>query len=161
MFTIRPILSIFFFLCFLNCAVIDRLGDTGTSVKGSEAKQRIADSILQAEVTATSFWLSQSGMRGGATAISPLLIINGVLARLLYPYISAISDSDFFEEKSVAQCESDILTKGALSLGSAYESLAPAGALGPVRDAALLTQLESCNLTKSAQLINIPGVIKL
>ncbi len=146
---------------FCQCALVDRAVDTNTSVKGSDAKKRIADSILIAEATATSNWLSQNGMKGGGGPILPLLVINGILAQTLYPFVSSISDSEYYREFSVAQCESDIETKGALALGLAYEALAPSGALGPMRDAALLTSLESCKLEKSPKILDLSKDLKL
>lgn len=161
MITVRFLLSYVFILGLFHCALLDRAADMETSVKGSDAKKRISESISQAEVTATSLWISQNGMKGGGSAILPLLVINGVLAQTLYPAISSISDSEYYREFSVAQCESDIETKGALALGLAYESLAPSGSLGPLRDSALLSALSSCQLEKSPKILDLSKDIKL
>jgi small lipoprotein (TIGR04452 family) len=131
------------------------------AISGIEAKERISDAILEAEVTASSFWLSQNGMKGGAGPISPLLLINGFLAKILYPFTSKIADKDSFMESSVLQCESHIRTKGALVLGASLENLAPSGALGSFRDAALLPEFAGCDLEKTGKIITISGVIKL
>ncbi|TGL55897.1 TIGR04452 family lipoprotein [Leptospira ognonensis] len=158
---VRLSLSYLFLLSLFQCALLDPAADMETSVKGSDAKKRISASISQAEVTATSLWISQNGMQGGGSAILPLLVINGILAQILYPVVSSISDSEYYREFSVAQCESDIETKGALALGLAYESLAPAGSLGPLRDAALLSALSSCHLEKSPKILDLSKNIKL
>ncbi|TGL15312.1 TIGR04452 family lipoprotein [Leptospira meyeri] len=151
------ILSILFFVFLTNCMLTEGLGiPTYGAIKGSEAKKRIADAIFEAESTASSFWLAQSGMKGGQGPISPLLIINGFLARILYPYISEIEDNDSFMESSVLQCESDIRTKGALVLGSVYDGLTTVG--GVTRDALLLPEFASCDLDRTGKIITLEPI---
>ncbi|MCW7460892.1 TIGR04452 family lipoprotein [Leptospira limi] len=151
------ILSILFFVFLTNCMLTEGIGiPTYGAVKGSEAKKRISDAIFEAESTATSFWLSQSGMKGGQGPISPLLIINGFLAKILYSYISKIEDKESFMESSVLQCESDIRTKGALVLGSIYDGLTTTG--GVIRDAYLLPEFASCDLEKTGKIITIEPI---
>ncbi|XDD46330.1 TIGR04452 family lipoprotein [Leptospira sp. WS39.C2] len=151
------ILSILFFVFLTNCMLTEGIGiPTYGAVKGSEAKKRISDAIFEAETTASSFWLAQSGMKGGQGPISPLLLVNGLLAKILYGFISEIEDNQSFMESSVLQCESDIRTKGALVLGSAYDSLTTAG--GVIRDAYLLPEFASCDLEKTGKIITIEPI---
>ncbi|GBF48542.1 lipoprotein [Leptospira ryugenii] len=145
-----------------NCALTEGLGlQTYGAIPGSTAKSRISDAILEAEATATAAWLNANGMTAGTGPILPLILINGVLAKLLYPFTTKISDKDYFMESSVEQCESDIRTRGALVLGASYTNLAPSGAVGSARDAALLPQFASCDLEKTGKVITIDGLIKL
>ncbi|TGM55923.1 TIGR04452 family lipoprotein [Leptospira biflexa] len=151
------ILSILFFVLLTNCMLTEGLGiPTYGAVKGSEAKERISDAILVAEGTASSFWLAQSGMKGGQGPISPLLLVNGFLAKILYTFVSTIEDNDSFLESSVLQCESDIQTKGALVLGSVYDGLTTVG--GVTRDALLLLEFASCDLEKTGKIITIEPI---
>ncbi|EMY62962.1 TIGR04452 family lipoprotein [Leptospira terpstrae] len=150
-------LSILFFVFLTNCMLTEGIGiPTYGAIKGSEAKKRISDAIFEAESTASSFWLAQSGMKGGQGPISPLLIINGFLAKILYSYIATIEDQDSFMESSVLQCESDIKTKGALVLGSIYDGLTTVG--GGTRDAILLPEFASCDLEKTGKIITIEPI---
>ncbi|MDF3820727.1 TIGR04452 family lipoprotein [Leptospira sp. 96542] len=158
----RFILSILFFSYFANCMLTETLGlPTYGAIKGDEAKTRISDAILEAEATASAFWLSQNGMGGGVGPISPLLLINGFLAKVLYPFTTKIQDNDHFMESSVLQCESDIRTKGALTLGVTMSGLAPSGSLGSGRDASLLPDFASCDLVKTGKIITMEGILKL
>ncbi|MGV3664871.1 MAG: TIGR04452 family lipoprotein [Leptospira bouyouniensis] len=151
------ILSILFFVLLTNCMLTEGIGiPTYGAVKGSEAKERISDAILEAEATATSFWLAQSGMKGGQGPISPLLLVNGYLAKIMYGFLSEIDDNESFMESSVLQCESDIRTKGALVLGSIYDSLTTVG--GVARDALLLPEFASCDLDKTGKIITIEPI---
>ncbi len=155
-------LYLVFFMFFSSCMITEGIGiPTYGAITGSEAKVRISDAILEAEVSASSFWLSQNGMKAGSGPISPLLFINGFLAKALYPFTSKVSDKDSYIETSVSQCELDIRTKGALILGSVLENLPPSGALGSARDAALLPAFANCDLEKTGKIITIDGVIKL
>ncbi|MBM9548735.1 TIGR04452 family lipoprotein [Leptospira sp. 201903074] len=150
-------LSILFFVFLTNCMLTEGIGiPTYGAIKGSEAKKRISDAIFEAESTASSFWLAQSGMKGGQGPISPLLIINGFLARILYSYVTEIEDNESFMESSVLQCESDIRTKGALVLGSVYDGLTTVG--GVTRDAILLPEFASCDLEKTGKIITIEPI---
>lgn len=119
-------------------------------------KKEISEAIFEAETTASAYWLSQSGMKGGQGPISPLLIINGFLTKILYPYVSEIKDNDSFMESSVLQCESDIRSKGALVLGSIYDSLTTVG--GVARDALLLPEFASCDLENTGKIITIEPI---
>ncbi|MCU0824716.1 MAG: TIGR04452 family lipoprotein [Leptospira sp.] len=153
---------VLFLVCFSSCMLTEGIGiPTYGAITGKEAKERISDAILDAEVSASSFWLSQNGMKAGSGPIGPLLLINGFLAKILYPFTSKIADQDSFMESSVLQCESDIRTKGAVTLGAVYENLAPFGALGSFRDAALLPEFANCDLEKTGKIITISGVLKI
>lgn len=150
-------LAILFFVFLTNCMLTEGIGiPTYGAIKGSEAKKRISDAIFEAESTASAFWLAQSGMKGGQGPISPLLLINGVLAKILYSYIADIEDNESFMESSVLQCESDIRTKGALVLGSVYDGLTTAG--GVTRDAILLPEFASCDLENTGKIITIEPI---
>ncbi|MCG6150830.1 TIGR04452 family lipoprotein [Leptospira bandrabouensis] len=150
-------LAILFFVFLTNCMFTEAIGiPTYGAVKGSEAKKRISEAIFEAESTASSFWLSQSGMKGGQGPISPLLLINGFLAKILYSYLSDIDDEEFFMEHSVLQCESDIRTKGALVLGAVYDSLTNVG--GVARDALLLPEFASCDLENTGKVITLEPI---
>ncbi|MCG9874824.1 MAG: TIGR04452 family lipoprotein [Leptospiraceae bacterium] len=159
---IRSIFPLILLLLLNSCILTEGLGiPTYGSLKGDVAKTRISDAILEAEGTASAFWLSTNGMSGGVGPISPLLLINGVLAKILYPFTSSISDNDYFMESSVEQCESDIRTKGALYLGASYNLLAPSGVLGPLRDASLLPEFASCDLERTGKILTIDDALKL
>lgn len=150
-------LSILFFVFLTNCMLTEAIGiPTYGAVKGSEAKKRISEAIFEAESTASSFWLAQSGMKGGQGPISPLLLINGFLTKILYSYLAEINDEEFFMEDSVLQCESDIRTKGALALGAAYDSLTNVG--GVARDALLLPEFASCDLENTGKIITLEPI---
>ncbi|XDD42644.1 TIGR04452 family lipoprotein [Leptospira sp. WS60.C2] len=150
-------LSILFLFLFTNCMLTEGIGiPTYGAVKGSDAKKRISDAILEAEGTATAFWLAQSGMKGGQGPISPLLLINGYLAKILYSFLSDIDDDESFMESSVLQCESDIRTKGALVLGAVYDGLTTVG--GVARDALLLPEFAACDLDKTGKIITIEPI---
>ncbi|MCW7488228.1 TIGR04452 family lipoprotein [Leptospira meyeri] len=151
------ILSILFFMFLTNCMLTETIGiPTYGAVKGSEAKKRISDAIFEAESTASSFWLAQSGMKGGQGPISPLLLINGFLAKILYSYITKIEDEEYFMESSVLQCESDIRTKGALALGVIYDGLTTVG--GASRNALLLPEFASCDLDRTGKIITLEPI---
>lgn len=157
----RMILSLFIVFTLTSCILTEGLGiSTYGSVKGDAVKTRISDAVLEAEATASAYWLSSSGMAGGVGPISPLLLINGLLAKILFPFTSSISDKDYFMESSVEQCESDIRTKGALVLGASLSNLAPSGLAGPARDAALLPEFASCDLERTGKVVTIDGVLK-
>ncbi|MCW7491389.1 TIGR04452 family lipoprotein [Leptospira sp. 2 VSF19] len=150
-------LSILFFVFLTNCMLTEAIGiPTYGAVKGSEAKKRISDAIFEAESTASSFWLAQSGMKGGQGPISPLLLINGFLAKFIYSYLAEIDDEEFFMEESVLQCETDIRTKGALVLGATYDSLTNVG--GVTRDALLLPEFASCDLENTGKIITLEPI---
>ncbi|TGM30452.1 TIGR04452 family lipoprotein [Leptospira selangorensis] len=150
-------LSILFLFVFTNCILTEGIGiPTYGAIKGSEAKKRISDAILEAESTASAFWLAQSGMKGGQGPISPLLLINGYLAKIIYSFVSNIDDNESYMESSVLQCESDIRTKGALVLGSIYDGLTTVG--GVARDALLLPEFASCDLDKTGKIITIEPI---
>ncbi|TGK50190.1 TIGR04452 family lipoprotein [Leptospira kanakyensis] len=150
-------LSILFFVFLTNCVVTEGIGiPTYGAIKGSEAKKRISDAVFEAESTASGYWLAQSGMKGGQGPISPLLLINGFLTKTVYSYLADIEDDQSYMESSVLQCESDIRTKGALVLGSVYDSLTTVG--GVVRDALLLPEFASCDLEKTGKIITIEPV---
>ncbi|EOQ95637.1 hypothetical protein LEP1GSC195_3476 [Leptospira wolbachii serovar Codice str. CDC] len=150
-------LSILFFVFLTNCMLTEGIGiPTYGAIRGTEAKKRISEAIFEAETTASAYWLSQSGMKGGQGPISPLLIINGFLTKILYPYVSEIKDNDSFMESSVLQCESDIRSKGALVLGSIYDSLTTVG--GVARDALLLPEFASCDLENTGKIITIEPI---
>ncbi|TGL39157.1 TIGR04452 family lipoprotein [Leptospira perdikensis] len=150
-------LSILFFVFLTNCMLTEGIGiPTYGAIKGAEAKKRISNAILEAESTASAFWLAQSGMKGGQGPISPLLLINGVLAKILYSYLAEIEDNESFMESSVLQCESDIRTKGALILGSTYDGLTTTG--GVIRDAILLPEFASCDLVNTGKIITIEPI---
>ncbi|TGK81722.1 TIGR04452 family lipoprotein [Leptospira noumeaensis] len=150
-------LSILFFVFLTNCVVTEGIGiPTYGAIKGSEAKKRISDAVFEAESTASGYWLAQTGMKGGQGPISPLLLINGFLTKAVYSYLADIQDGQSYMESSVLQCESDIRTKGALVLGSVYDSLTTVG--GVVRDALLLPEFASCDLEKTGKIITIEPV---
>ncbi|TGL86753.1 TIGR04452 family lipoprotein [Leptospira congkakensis] len=150
-------LSILFFVFLTNCMLTEGIGiPTYGAVKGSEAKKRISEAIFEAESTASSFWLAQTGMKGGQGPISPLLLVNGLLAKIIYSYLSNIEDNESFMESSVLQCESDIRTKGALVLGSVYDGLTTVG--GVTRDGLLLPEFASCDLEKTGKIITIEPI---
>ncbi len=150
-------LSSLFFVFLTNCMLTEGIGiPTYDAVKGSEAKKRISEAVFEAESTASGYWLSQSGMKGGQGPISPLLLINGVLTKAVYSYLSDIDENQSYMESSVLQCESDIRTKGALVLGSIYEGLTTVG--GVARDALLIPEFASCDLEKTGKIITIEPV---
>lgn len=150
-------LAILFFVFLTNCMLTEGIGiPTYGAIRGSEAKKRISEVIFEAETTASAFWLSQSGMKGGQGPISPLLIINGFLTQILYSYVSEVNDNDSYMETSVLKCESDIRTKGALVLGSVYDSLTTVG--GVARDASLLPEFASCDLENTGKIITIEPI---
>ncbi len=147
---------------FTQCFVLNEAGlNINDDIKGKEAKKMISDSILEAEVSALNLWLSQNGMKGGASAIVSLVAINGILAQKLYPYIAKIEDGAYYKSISVLQCSEDIKSKGALSLGLSFSELPVSGLGGPLRDAYLLPEFASCNLKKTGSLIGVPRVIDL
>ncbi|MCG6140183.1 TIGR04452 family lipoprotein [Leptospira mtsangambouensis] len=151
------ILSILFFVFLTNCMLTEAIGiPTYGAIKGSEAKTRISEAIFEAESTASSFWLAQSGMKGGQGPISPLLLINGFLAKILYSYVANVEDEEYFMESSVLQCESDIRTKGALALGVIYDGLTTVG--GVARDALLLPEFASCDLNRTGKIITLEPI---
>jgi small lipoprotein (TIGR04452 family) len=147
---------------FTQCFVLNEAGlNINDDIKGKEAKKLISDSISEAEVSALNLWLSQNGMKGGASAIASLVVINGVLAQQLYPYIAKIEDGAYYTSISVLQCTEDIKSKGALSLGLSFSELPVLGLGGPLRDAYLLSEFSSCKLNKTGSLIGVPRVIDL
>ncbi|TGL51694.1 TIGR04452 family lipoprotein [Leptospira kemamanensis] len=151
------ILSILFLSFITNCMITEGIGiQTYGAVKGSEAKKRISEAIQEAEATASAFWLAQSGMKGGQGPISPLLLINGFLAKALFSFTSKIEDNEQFMESSVLQCESDIRTKGAVILGSVYDGLTTVG--GVARDALLLPEFASCDLENTGKIITLEPI---
>ncbi len=146
----------------MQCALTEGLGvPTYGAYSGKEAKEKIGNAILEAESLASAYWLSQSGMRGGLGPIAPLLVVNGLLAQALFPFVFSIKDSAQYKMESVDKCAEDIKTKGAIALGSGYETLPPGGITGIIRDASLLPQLAGCELEETSDLINLPGGLEL
>ena len=145
-----------------NCFVLNEAGmNAFNDINGSESKKLIANAIQTAEVSALNIYLANNGMSGGITAIASLVVVNGLLAQKLYPYVSKIEDGSYYSKISVLQCVEDIKTKGAISLGLSYSELPSSGLGGPLRDAALLPEFASCELEKSESFISVPKVIDL
>lgn len=156
--------TIFVLLLTLNfqCIILNEAGlSPNGDIKGSLAKKILSDAILEAESSALSLYLSNGGMKGGITAIAPLIAINGFLASKLYPLTSKIEDQSYYSSQSVEKCEEDIKSKGAIVLGLGFSDLPPSGLAGPLRDSALLPEFASCDLKKSGKLISLPGGIQL
>ncbi len=158
----KRLISPIFLLLLTNCFVLNEAGlNANNDIRGSEAKKLISTAIRDAEISALNIYLANNGMSGGITAITPLVVINGLLAEKLYPYVSKIEDGSFYTNISVLQCAEDIKSKGAISLGLAYSELPASGLGGPLRDSVLLPEFASCNLEKTGSLLGIPKVIDL
>ncbi len=149
-------------IIFTKCFVLNEAGlNINSDIRGSEAKKLVSEAIQTAEINALTIYLANNGMRGGIAPISALIVVNGLLASKLYPYVSKIQDASFYSEGSVYQCTEDIKKKGAISLGLTYSEQPASGLGGPLRDAAILPEFASCELEKTGSLLGIPKVIDL
>jgi small lipoprotein (TIGR04452 family) len=145
-----------------HCFVLNEAGlNANNDIRGSEAKKSIAEAIKTAEISALNIYLANNGMSGGISAIASLVVVNGLLAEKLYPFVSKIEDGSYYTPISVLQCVEDIKGKGAISLGLAFSELPSSGLGGPLRDAILLPEFASCEIEKTGSLLGIPKVIDL
>lgn len=158
----KRILSLLMLSTFYQCFVLNEAGlNINSDIRGSEAKKLVSEAIQTAEINALTIYLANNGMRGGIAPISALIVVNGLLASKLYPYISKVHDASYYTEVSVYQCTEDIKKKGAISLGLTYSEQTASGLGGPLRDAAILPEFASCELEKTGSLLGIPKVIDL